>query len=30
MEWLMRKDTLRKPIGDTARLPRPGGFQRKP
>jgi hypothetical protein len=30
MEWLMRKDTLRKPIGDTTRLPRPGGFQRKP
>jgi hypothetical protein len=30
MEWLMRKDTLRKPIGDTARLPRLGGFQRKP
>src|ERR1700722_20867778 len=30
MEWLMRKDTLRKPIGDAARLPRLGGFQRKP
>jgi hypothetical protein len=29
-EWLMRKAELRKPIGDTARLPRLGGFQRKP
>jgi len=29
-EWLMREAELRHPIGDTARLPRPGGFQRKP
>jgi hypothetical protein len=29
-EWLMREDELRQPTGDTARLPRLGGFQRKP
>src|SRR6202167_4257234 len=29
-EWLMRETELRQPIGDTARLPRLGGFQRKP
>jgi len=29
-EWLMREDELRQPIGDTARLPRLGGFPRKP
>ena len=29
-EWLKREAELRHPIGDTARLPRPGGFQRKP
>jgi hypothetical protein len=29
-EWLMREAELRQPTGDTARLPRLGGFQRKP
>jgi hypothetical protein len=29
-EWLMREHELRQPIGDTARLPHLGGFQRKP
>jgi hypothetical protein len=29
-EWLMREAELRQPIGDTARLPHLGGFQRKP
>jgi hypothetical protein len=29
-EWLLREAELRQPIGDTARLPRLGGFQRKP
>jgi hypothetical protein len=29
-EWLMRETELRQPIGDTARLPHLGGFQRKP
>jgi hypothetical protein len=29
-EWLRREAELRQPIGDTARLPRLGGFQRKP
>jgi len=29
-EWLMREAELRQPNGDTARLPRLGGFQRKP
>src|ERR1700723_1222568 len=29
-EWLKREAESRHPIGDTARLPRPGGFQRKP
>lgn len=29
-EWLMREAELRQPIGDTARLPQLGGFQRKP
>jgi hypothetical protein len=29
-EWLMREAELRKPSGDTARLPGLGGFQRKP
>jgi hypothetical protein len=28
-EWLEREVELRQPIGDTARLPRLGGFQRK-
>ncbi len=29
-EWLMREAELRQPTGDTVRLPRLGGFQRKP
>jgi hypothetical protein len=29
-EWLMREADLRQPTGDTVRLPRLGGFQRKP
>jgi hypothetical protein len=29
-EWLMREAELRQPTGDTARLPRLNGFQRKP
>jgi hypothetical protein len=29
-EWLMREVELRRPIGDTARLPRLDGFHRKP
>jgi hypothetical protein len=29
-QWLMRETELRQPTGDTARLPRLGGFQRKP
>jgi len=29
-EWLMREAELRQPTGDTARLPRLDGFQRKP
>jgi hypothetical protein len=29
-EWLMREAELRQPVGDTARLPRLDGFQRKP
>jgi hypothetical protein len=29
-QWLMREAELRQPVGDTARLPRLGGFQRKP
>jgi hypothetical protein len=29
-EWLNREAELRQPTGDTARLPRLGGFQRKP
>jgi hypothetical protein len=29
-EWLRREGELRQPTGDTARLPRLGGFQRKP
>ena len=29
-EWLMREGELRQPTGDTIRLPRPGGFQRRP
>jgi hypothetical protein len=29
-EWLMREVELRQPTGDTVRLPRLGGFQRKP
>jgi len=29
-QWLMRKAEMRQPTGDTARLLRPGGFQRKP
>jgi hypothetical protein len=28
-ERLMRETELRRPTGDTVRLPRPGGFQRK-
>ena len=29
-EWLMREAELRQPTGDSVRLPRLGGFQRKP
>jgi len=29
-EWLKREAELRQPVGDTARLPRLDGFQRKP
>jgi hypothetical protein len=29
-EWLMREAEMRQPTGDTVRLPRLGGFQRKP
>ncbi len=29
-EWLMREAELRQPVGDTARMRRPDGFQRKP
>ena len=29
-QWLMRKAEMRQPTGDTARLLRPGGSQRKP
>jgi hypothetical protein len=29
-QWLTREAELRQPTGDTARLPRLGGFQRKP